>query len=148
MLTSELKALAAAGKEDPARHTDVTEMRWMIKNLVKKCLEMLAEIAELKDDDTESYEQFGKGVNSGNHEDSTVRGKIAELLRFDASASKDEQLNLKKYVDRTKGDLNDTRSPARERKAGVSSSPMASTGCYSEKSTQSGLLATCPMCLR
>ena len=92
------------------------------KNLVKKCLEMLAEIAELKDDYLESYEQFGKCLNSGNHEDSTVRAEIAELLRLNASASEDEQLNLKEYVDRTKADLNNNCSIASESIAAVSSS--------------------------
>ena len=91
------------------------------KNLTKKCLEMLAEIAELKDDYTESYEQFDKGINSVDHEDSTVGAKIAELLKFNASVSEDEQLNLKEYVDRTRGELNDMYSIIGESIAAVSS---------------------------
>ena len=82
---------------------------------------MLAEVAELKDDYTEPYEQFGKGVNLGDHEDSTVGAKIAELLRLNASVSEDEQQNLKEYVDRTKGELNDIYSIAGESIAAVSS---------------------------
>ena len=74
-------------------------LRVIKKNLVKKCLEMLAEIAEKKDDYTESYEKFGKCLNSGNHEDSTIGAKIAELLRLNVSTSEDEQLSLKEYVD-------------------------------------------------
>ena len=47
---------------------------------------MLAEIAELKGDDyMESYELLGKSLSLGNHENSTVRGKVAELLRFNTS---------------------------------------------------------------
>ena len=80
-------------------------LRVIKKNLVKKCLAMLAEIAELKDDYTESYEQLGKCLKLWDHENSTVRGKVAELLRFNASVSEDEQLNLKEYVDRMKGEL-------------------------------------------
>ena len=80
-------------------------LRVIKKNLVKKCFEMLAEIAELKDDCTESYEEFNKCFNAGNHEDSTVGAKIAELLRLNASASEHEQLSLKEYVDRIKGEL-------------------------------------------
>merc|ERR1712186_158488 len=42
------------------------------KNLVKKCLEMFAEIAEKKDDYKKCYEQFGKCLKLGVHEDSTT----------------------------------------------------------------------------
>ena len=45
------------------------------------------------------YEQFGECLNFGNHEDSTIGAKIAELFRLNASTSEDEQLSLKEYVD-------------------------------------------------
>ena len=96
-------------------------LRVIKKNLAKKCLEMLAEIAELRDDHAESYEQFGKCLNSGNHEDSTVRAKTAELLRLNASVSEDEHLNLKEYVDRRKDELSDIYSIVGESIAVVSS---------------------------
>ena len=80
-------------------------LRVIKKNLVKKCLEMLAEIAELKGDYVESYEQLGKSLKLGVHENSTVGAKIAELLRLNDSAPEDEQLSLKEYVDRMKGKL-------------------------------------------
>merc|ERR1719487_1728365 len=67
---------------------------------VKKCLEMFAEIAEKKDDYKKFYEQFGKCLKLGVHEDSTNRTKVAELLRFNTSKSGDEQISLKEYVDR------------------------------------------------
>ena len=106
-------------REDPEGHPQI--LRAIKKNLVNKCLEMLAEIAELKDDYTESYEQLGKCLNLGNHEDSAIRTKIAELLRFNASVSEDEQLNLKEYVDRTKGELKDIYFIIGESIAAVSS---------------------------
>merc|ERR1711913_227158 len=65
------------------------------KNLVKKCLEMFAEIAEKKDDYKKFYEQFGKCLKLGVHEDSTNRTKVAELLRFHTSKSGDEQISFK-----------------------------------------------------
>ena len=99
-------------------------LRVIKKNLVKKCLEMLAESAELNDDYTESYEQFGKCLNSGNHEDSTVGAKIAEPLSLNASASEDEQLNLKEHIDHTKGEPNVISSIACQSIAAVSSSPV------------------------
>merc|ERR1711879_987198 len=75
-------------------------LRVIKKNLVKKCLEMFAEIAEKKDDYKKFYEQFGKCLKLGVHEDSTNRTKVAELLRFNTSKSGDEQISLKEYCDR------------------------------------------------
>ena len=80
-------------------------LRVIKKNLVKKCLEMLAEIAELKDDYTETYEQLGKRLNLEGREDSAIGAKIIERLKLSASKSEDEQLNFKEYVDRMKGEL-------------------------------------------
>merc|ERR1712217_54181 len=74
-------------------------LRVIKKNLVKKCLEMFAEIAEKKDEYKKFYEQFGKCLKLGVHEDSTNRTKVAELLRFHTSKSGDEQISLKEYVD-------------------------------------------------
>ena len=70
-------------------------LRVIKKRLVKKCLEMFAERAEKNDDVKEFFEQFDKCVKFGLHEDSTVRAKIAELLRLNVSTSNDEQLSLK-----------------------------------------------------
>ena len=111
----------ADGHEVLAHADQYKILRVIKKNLAKKCLEMLAEIAELRDDHAESYEQFGKCLNSGNHEDSTVRAKTAELLRLNASVSEDEQLNLKEYVDRRNHELSDIYSIVGESIAVVSS---------------------------
>merc|ERR1719223_2148837 len=57
-------------------------LRVIKKNLVKKCLEMFAEIAEKKDDYKKFYEQFGKCLKLGVHEDSTnphQSGRIAAV---------------------------------------------------------------------
>ena len=51
-------------------------------HIVKNSLEMLAEIAELIDDNMKSYEQFGKSMELGIHVDSTFRAKTADLLRL------------------------------------------------------------------
>ena len=77
-------------------------LRVIKKVLVKKCLEMFAEIAEKKDDYKKFYEQFGKCIKLGVHADSTNRVKVAELLRYQTSKSVDESISFKEYVDRMK----------------------------------------------
>merc|ERR1712048_360907 len=73
------------------------------KNLVKKCLELFEELAEDKDNYKTFYEQFGRNIKLGIHEDSTNRTKIAKLLRyytsFDGGA---ERTTLTDYVERMK----------------------------------------------
>merc|ERR1712110_294184 len=98
-------------------------LRVIKKNLVKKCLEMFAEIAEKKDDYKKFYEQFSKNIKLGIHEDSTNRMKVAELMRYHTSKSGDEQISFKEYVDRMKEGQNDIYYITGESIAAVSSSP-------------------------
>merc|ERR1712166_1448116 len=78
------------------------------KNIVKKCLEMFAEIAE-------------------NHEDTTNRKKIADLLRFHTSKSGEEQISYKDYVSRMKEGQKDIYYITGESRAQVSASPFMET---------------------
>merc|ERR1712134_29071 len=98
-------------------------LRVIKKNLVKKCLEMFAEISEKKDDYKKFYEQFSKNIKLGIHEDSTNRMKVAELMRYHTSKSGDEQISLKEYVDRMKEGQNDIYYITGESIAAVSASP-------------------------
>jgi len=102
-------------------------LRVIKKNLVKKCLEMFAEIAEKKDDYKKFYEQFGKNLKLGIHEDSTNRAKLADLLRYQTSKSGDESITLKEYVDRMKEGQQDIYYITGESIQGVSSSPFIET---------------------
>ena len=102
-------------------------LRVIKKNLVKKCLEMFAEITEKADDYKKFYEQFGKNLKLGIHEDSTNRAKIADLLRFQTSKSGDESISLKEYCDRMKEGQNDIYYITGESIQGVSSSPFIET---------------------
>merc|ERR1712150_391765 len=77
------------------------------KNLVKKCLELMQEIYEDKDNYKKFYEQFGKNLKLGIHEDSTNRKKIADLLLYYSSHSGDEMTSLKDYVGRMKENQKD-----------------------------------------
>jgi molecular chaperone HtpG len=72
------------------------------KNLVKKCMQLFDEIAEDKDNFKKFYEQFGKNLKLGIHEDSTNRKKLSEYLRYHTSASGEELSSLADYVGRMK----------------------------------------------
>ncbi|XP_050309249.1 heat shock protein 83 [Anthonomus grandis grandis] len=72
------------------------------KNLVKKCLELFEELSEDKDGYKKFYEQFSKNLKLGIHEDTQNRSKLADLLRFNTSASGEEACPLKEYVSRMK----------------------------------------------
>ncbi|CXI29802.1 heat shock protein 90, putative [Plasmodium berghei] len=93
------------------------------KNLIKKCLDMFAELAENKDNYKKFYEQFSKNLKLGIHEDNANRAKITELLRFQTSKSGDEMIGLKDYVDRMKDNQKDIYYITGESINAVSNSP-------------------------
>lgn len=93
------------------------------KNIVKKCLEMFAEIQENQEDYKKFYEQFSKNLKLGIHEDTANRTKIAELLRFSTTKSGDDQISFKDYIARMKEGQKGIFYITGESKAAVANSP-------------------------
>ena len=98
-------------------------LKVMRKNIVKKCLEMFAEIQENAEDYKKFYEQFSKNLKLGIHEDAGNRTKIADLLRFSTSTSGEDQISLKEYIARMKEGQKGIYYITGESKAAVASSP-------------------------
>merc|ERR1719464_2534062 len=92
------------------------------KNLVKKVMELIEDVAEDKDSFTKFYEQFSKNLKLGIHEDSTNRKKLAGFLRYHTSASGDELASLGDYVARMKENQKDIYYITGESKDVVSTS--------------------------
>ena len=93
------------------------------KNVVKKCLEMFAEIAENQEDYKKFYEQFSKNLKLGIHEDQTNRKKISDLLRFHTSKSGEDMISFKDYISRMKEGQKDIYYITGESRAAVQASP-------------------------
>lgn len=68
------------------------------KNIVKKCLELFSEIKKTEEDYIKFYEQFSKNIKLGIHEDASNREKLADLLMYYSSKSKNKMISFDDYV--------------------------------------------------
>jgi len=93
------------------------------KNIVKKCIELIQDVAENAEDYKKFYEQFSKNLKLGIHEDSTNRAKLSEFLRYHTNKSGEEMISLKEYVARMKEGQKDIYFITGESRAAVTNSP-------------------------
>ena len=91
--------------------------------IVKKCLEMFAELSENDEDYKKFYEQFAKNLKLGIHEDANNRNKLAELLRYHTSKSGEDMISLKEYVSKMKDGQKGIYYITGESRAAVANSP-------------------------
>jgi len=68
------------------------------KNVVKKCIDLMNELVENKEDFKTFYTNYSKNIKLGIHEDQPNREALAKLLRFHSNKSGEDFVSLEEYV--------------------------------------------------
>ena len=77
-------------------------MKVIKKNITKKTLELFTQLSENYEKYNTFYEQFGKNIKLGVHEDSVNRTKLASLLRYESTKSESLLTSFEDYIGRMK----------------------------------------------
>ena len=104
------------------QHNNILKV--MKKNITKKAIEMMEDIAEDEEKYKGFYENYSKNMKLGLYEDSNNRNKISKLLRYYTNKNPDTLQSLDNYVANMKEDQKEIYYITGENKESVMDSPL------------------------